>query len=150
MEPIGTVNEPLVIRQHERYTCRLDAQLSVEAAHADKVVYSRAAADADGIVPVTAVDVSSGGMGIETTTFIPRTCVLRVRIGGGEEPGEGVETSVRVQRVLMTDRKPTYYVGTAFVDSGPAHEQRVSQLISLARRASRNTAAAANQGSTGA
>lgn len=131
MEPMETAVEPLVIRQHERHTCRINAAVSVDDQHADKLVYSRAAADSGRSLPVVAVDISSGGMGIETTAFIPRTSLLKIRVGGEQD---GVETCVRVQRVLMTDRTPTYYVGTAFVEQGTAHEQRVAKLMNMAKR----------------
>jgi hypothetical protein len=40
-----------------------------------------------------------------------------------------VRTTVRVQRVTMTDRGPTYYIGTAFDDQADRCDVALGQMI---------------------
>lgn len=121
--------ESLVVRQHERVSCALAAEIGVSADHAEKVVLSRSVADANGRVNATATDVSRGGMGLRSGTFFPKHGLLTVKVK--ECPGRGAgewEATVRVERVCMVDRGPTYYLGTSFA-GGPADAARAEGLI---------------------
>jgi hypothetical protein len=124
----------LVVRRHERHACRVPVRLSVSPAHADRVAFSSAvgpAGDGEGGVRAELVDVSDGGLGIETTVMLPRSChaVVRVSVEGGQT----VEATVRVQRVLMTDLKPVYYLGTSLVDDGDEAKRLMGLIVGAAR-----------------
>jgi hypothetical protein len=132
MPPLGA--EQLVVRQHERFLCRLASQVRVAPDMAEQVVMSRSVGDHTGAVDVVVTDASRGGLGIESTVFFPRGCRLQVRVTIAGATAEQ-DLSLRVQRVTMLDRTPTYYLGLSFVSKGPEHDQRVGLLLEMARQA---------------
>ncbi|MGH7133129.1 MAG: hypothetical protein ACREJO_14435, partial [Phycisphaerales bacterium] len=64
-------NENLVVRQHERLNCALRAELRVSPEHAEKIIVSTAAGETNGVVPVTLIDLSSGGVGVKSKVIFP-------------------------------------------------------------------------------
>ncbi|HMN42583.1 MAG TPA: hypothetical protein PKE29_17215 [Phycisphaerales bacterium] len=128
--------EQLVVRQHERFHCRLASQLRVAAEVAEQVILARIVGDGSGSLDAFVTDCSRGGLGVESTVFFPRGCRLKVRVKPIDAyEGPGPEMVVRVQRVSMLDRKPTYYLGVSFVSKGPEHDASVGILLDMARRA---------------
>jgi len=109
----------LVVRQHERLRCELRAQAGVAPEHAAAIALSPLAADGAGCFEPTVVDISRGGIGLRTKVFLPKQSRIAVTI---TDPAIGapISMTVRVQRVVMTDRTPTYELGTAFVDPSPS------------------------------
>jgi hypothetical protein len=132
MHPPGA--EQLVVRQHERFLCRLAAHLRVAEDMAEQVMIARSVGDGVGAVDAFITDASRGGLGIESTVFFPRGCrvVVRVRAAG---PMPVQDLTLRVQRVSMLDRAPTYYLGLSFVSKGLEHEHSVVALLEHARQA---------------
>lgn len=131
-------NDNLVVRQHDRLSCRLPAILRVAKEHADRVVLARTAGDGHRTVKVVAVDVSSGGLALESPIFFPKACRLEVRLLNPEQPDGPplLETAIRIQRTAMLDRTPIYYLGGAFVtDSTPEHRSALDQLFNFLQRA---------------
>jgi hypothetical protein len=130
MHPPGA--EQLVVRQHERIVCRLAAHVRVTEDLAEQVVIARSVGDGMGAVEAFITDASRGGLGIESNVFFPRGCRVIVRVrASGTTPVQ--DLTLRVQRVSMLDRKPTYYIGLSFVSKGLEHEQSVARLLELAR-----------------
>ncbi len=128
--------EQLVVRQHERFHCRLASQLRVAAEVAEQVILARTVGDGSGSLDAFVTDCSRGGLGIESSVFFPRGCRIKVRVKPADAyEGPGPEMVVRVQRVSMLDRTPTYYLGVSFVSKGPEHEASVGILLDMARRA---------------
>lgn len=116
-------------RRHRRETCQVAASLRVAPEHADRVVIGRAGE----AVPATITDFGEGGLGIRTAIFLPRGCALVLRLGEGlPAGGQDAPATIRVRRVRMTDRQPTYYLGASF--DGPESE-RAGLLSALAVRA---------------
>ncbi len=134
-----------LVRQHERVSCRMAAVSRVEPG-SDQVVLSRASASGrgEGELGVWLVDVSPGGLGITSPLFFPRGTKLRVRLEATRDgAGARVEVAahagkgggaddhgllVRVQRCMMTDRAPTYYVGGSFVKPDRAAVMALMEL----------------------
>ena len=134
--------EQLVVRQHERFLCRLPSHVRVSEDAADQVALARSVGDGSGSLDVVITDASRGGLGIESSVFLPRGCRVKVRVKPAT--GESVhDVTLRVQRVTMLDRKPTYYLGMSFVSKGPDHDLGVGILLEMAR-----LAAAAGTGAT--
>jgi hypothetical protein len=123
--------EQLVVRQHERYLCRLTCQVRVGEQTAEQVVFARNVGDGSGALDTWVVDCSRGGMGLESTVFLPRGSRLKVRVIS--DAGAALEVHVRVQRAAMQDRSPTYYLGVSFAGSGDDHTRAVDQILALAR-----------------
>ena len=127
--------EQLVVRQHERFHCRLACQLRVADEAAEQVVMARTVGDGTGAIEAFVTDTSRGGLGIESPVFFPRGCRIKVRIkpsASGQAPEK--DMIVRVQRVSMLDRRPTYYLGLSFASKGPDHEAAVAVLLEMARQ----------------
>lgn len=127
--------ENLVVRQHERHTCALDAQVSVSPEFAERIQLARSVGSADGRIAATATDVSRGGMGLRSATFFPKHGQLMVRLPGAPTSGGGGawEVLVRVERVSMIDRGPTYYLGTSFC-AGEGQDRKVEALLAGLRQ----------------
>jgi hypothetical protein len=143
MQPQNDNN--LVVRQHERLSCGLHAEVFVAEEHAEKLVLTAAATGAGGIVPAIVSDLSHGGLGLRCKVFFPKGVRLVVRVLDAE-PGVGVfpnvlmQAIIRVQRVQMSDRKPTYYTGGSFVSEGEEFAQCVNRLMHRVREGGRAAA----------
>lgn len=129
-----TKNDQLVVRQHERLLCSLRAHLSVAEANASQVSIARTIGDGSGAIEVELVDCSRGGLGIQSSLFLPRSCQLVVRLIPDDSRGipNDLELLVRVQRASMISRTPTYYLGVSFRVPGPPQIDRVERLLVIA------------------
>jgi hypothetical protein len=107
----------LAVRRHERYACALPARLTIAPASTQAVRPSRSVGDTDGAIPATLVDCSLGGLGLRSALFLPVACHIRVTFTIGDAAHAA---TVRIQRAVMSDRAPTYYLGTALDDSDTA------------------------------
>lgn len=132
----------LVVRQHQRLQCALASEAVIAPEHVGPIALSPLAADSAGTFHPTVVDISRGGIGLRTKTFFPKQARITVTITDTalEAP---ITATVKVQRVVMTDRTPTYELGTAFVDPNPALLQAVAAATSRLN-ASKTTAGGAH------
>lgn len=132
----------LFVREHERHHCRIGVDLWIVPEDEEAVTLARSVGSEARMVRGTMVDCSRGGFGLEVGVFLPRKCRVGMRI---REEGEGgaapasretlaYETRGRVQRVAMIDRKPTYYLGMAFIDDGGGRGEALECLLEFARR----------------
>lgn len=133
----------LLVRGNIRFDIALPARAAVGDEHARKVRLGEASGAVHGWVPVDVVDVSAGGIGLVSGTFFPRRTLLRVEImpftaEGGAAAGESgvvmtgeplMRCQVRVQRVVMTDRRPAYLLGTSFADSGSEFDEALDGFL---------------------
>jgi len=127
--------DQLVVRQHERFHCRVPVQLRVEQDMTDQVALARTVGDGSGAVDAFITDTSRGGLGVESKVFFPRGCRIRIRVhGSGTDTGLKDELIVRVQRATMLDRSPTYYLGLSFLGKEPEHDHRIGELLALVQR----------------
>jgi hypothetical protein len=135
----------LVVRQHERLRCALTAEATIAPEHIGPITLSPLAADASGNFNPVVVDVSRGGIGLRTKVFLPKQARICVTI---TDPAIGtpISTTVRVQRVIMTDRAPTYELGTAFVDPSPGLLQTIAAAIARLQQAASPVATGAARG----
>jgi hypothetical protein len=125
--------ESLVVRAHERVRCELAGGASVAAEHAAMIVLASSAVDGSGSVVSTIVDLSRGGVGFRTKVYLPKQARLIVKItdpaAGATDTEAALTVLVKVMRVMMVDRGPTYEIGTAFVDPSQAMKDKVMALI---------------------
>lgn len=112
------VEEQVVVRQHERYSCRLAAATRVAQDLEGAVPLARGVREgSDGAgIACTIVDVSRGGIGIETGVFLPKTCKVEVTLPGSSIGDASARVALRgtVMRIAMLDRTPRYYLGLSF------------------------------------
>jgi hypothetical protein len=133
---MSKVTNELVVRRHERIACALPAVVAIADDSRGAMRLSRSHTRPDGSIDVEVVDVAAGGMGLSSALFLPRGCGLSVEIKGAG--GEVFSARVRVQRVLMSDRTPTYYIGASFEG---ADASAVEGLIARAKASRRENAA---------
>lgn len=105
---------------------------------AEQVTLARSISDGTGAIDVFITDASRGGLGIESNVFMPRGCRLKIRVQAAAQ-GAIHDLTLRVQRVTMLDRKPTYYLGLSFVSKGPDNDLGVGILLEQARQSAANT-----------
>ncbi len=99
-----------------RHEIVLPAKVRVAPEHAETVRYARGIADSEGWISVDLVDFATGGSGFISTVYLPRGLVLEMQIPGRDGEPPLVVARTRVVRVQMTDRRPAYLVGVAYVD----------------------------------
>lgn len=129
----------LIVREHERYACALDAVLRIDSpgvALASAVTEGGAGGD---MLRVRMVDCSAGGVGLQSPVFIPRGCRVQLMVfhpaPADAEPASQVgtgwllEAPLRIQRVSMISRDPLYYFGSAFADLDPQQAAGVRRLL---------------------
>lgn len=90
-----------IVRQDERLKCDVPASVAVDPACADDVPLAR------GGSPARIIDAGPGGLAIEWNTFLPRECRIRL-LATPRENAAPIELRLRVQRVTMAGRAPTY------------------------------------------
>lgn len=136
-------DQGLVIRRSTRYDVVIPSRVCIAPAHAGLVKLSASSGVRDGWLDLDVVDFSSGGVGILSPVFLPRGCLLAIRL---LSPGDAdaadltlLEVVVRVQRVVMTDRRPAYLMGTAFED---LTAKTVTEIEALLKRMEGNALAA--------
>ncbi len=126
--------ETLLVRQHERLKCSLRVQVAAAPECGTQVRLARTLGDGSRVVNATVIDCSPGGLGINSSVFFPKTSVIHVRITAtnGAHTTIAYEGPLRVQRVAMIGREPTYYLGTSFVERPAA--DTIELLMNEAKR----------------
>lgn len=107
---MATIQE-LAVRQTQRHDVALKGRVAIAPEHASLVRLAQSAGGKDGWIDVDVVDVSVGGLALLSPVFLPRRVMAIVRILGTEAGTVMLETPAKVQRVVMTDRRPMYLVG---------------------------------------
>lgn len=119
----------LSVRQHERFSCDLPAEITIAPACAGQVRPMGVAQSAVGVIPGRLTDASKGGIGLRTGVYLPKHCRIAVRVADPERAGEAVLVgTLVVQRTAMLDRAPTYYVGAAFEGTGGGEQPLLARL----------------------
>lgn len=120
----------LVVRQSARHDIALRASMSIDKLHAEAVRFSSGACGTDGRVGADVVDVSTGGIGLMSPVFIPRKAVVTLEIFGLDPQAAPLTTvCCRVQRVMMTDRRPAYLLGLAFERISAEESSKIQSLL---------------------
>jgi hypothetical protein len=121
---------PIIIRQSARYDIALRAHLAIAKPHASDVKFASAAGAKDGWIECDLIDISTGGVGLITRLFVPRRVLAKVRVFSDENCSSPVlECTCRIQRVIMTDRRPAYLLGTSFEGMTPAETESLERLF---------------------
>lgn len=145
----------LTVRQHERETVRVAVEFTVGQSIGTQVRFSGSSgAVGSHVIRGEAIDISSGGMGLRTNQFLPRMCEGIVQVftpsaapssASDVDPTENVQPSevileqrVKVRRVTMIGREPTYSIGVAFVQPSPALDRQIAELFQRIQDSSAN------------
>lgn len=131
----------LTVRRHERHQLSLAGLVAVsshpapaigmDAFRGGRLRFSPESGVNESGFAAKVVDLGAGGLGFTAQQFIPRGALLRVRVlaENGSQASPRLDVDVRVQRVAMIDRKPTYLFGVSFVDPSPAALASVKALV---------------------
>ncbi len=126
----------LIVRDSERHEISLPARVRVAGEHVSVVRLAAGAPTKDGWIETDLMDLSRTGFGLVSPVFLPRLTLIQVQIfdpADGDDAQPLADGVVRVRRVLMTDGRPGYLLGTS-VD--PAHSMINRQLDALVDRCS--------------
>jgi|GEM_PF-3330411 len=106
----------LTVRHDVRRNVALLCELSIAKDHQRAVCLSAKACAADGRITAMIIDASEGGLGVTTSVFIPlRTIVtMSVSFRDSDRAQTTCMAPMRIKRVIMTDRAPTYELGLSF------------------------------------
>lgn len=115
------------VRQHQRYVCNMAAATRFDEGDARRLKLSPEASTSATAMACQLIDASRGGVGFSSRVYLPPSLRLIVSL---KVAGIMQEVKVRVQRVRMLDRTPTYYIGTSFVGTGEEHTRVVESLLS--------------------
>ncbi|MEM1331457.1 MAG: hypothetical protein AAGG07_12950 [Planctomycetota bacterium] len=121
---MGTPQD-LNVRSTARHDIALPARVEIAPEHRSVVGLERSRLNQDGKLECMVVDAGVGGLGLLTEVFLPRRSLLIVRAYSIDEAREVLEATVRVQRVVMTDRRPAYLIGTAFEQANAAMDRAI-------------------------
>lgn len=117
-------------RQFHRHSTQYEARIEPQSDHADQFRLSFP----DAQTGMAVIDVSEGGLGLQSGIYFPRNLRLRLHVSS-VEPGLDSDASAPtvhgiVRRCVMIDHKPTYHVGVQFVDA-QGHDERLLIQSSL-------------------
>jgi len=114
------------VRQHQRYQCNIAAAVRFDEADARRVKLSPEASTSATTVACQLIDASRGGVGFSSKVYLPPSIRLVVSL---KVSGIVQEVRVKVQRVRMLDRTPSYYIGTSFIGTSEEHGRVVEALL---------------------
>lgn len=113
-----------LVRADERRSCEVVARLSSAEESREQVEFSESQD-----LEVTIVDYSNGGLGVRSSRFVPQGCAVSVRVVSDRAPS-AAECDGRVQRVMMMDRGPSYYLGLSFTGEGGSSNAMLAAIRS--------------------
>ncbi|MEZ6164937.1 MAG: PilZ domain-containing protein [Phycisphaerales bacterium] len=121
----------LIVRRSVRYEISMPARLRVAPHHADALGFAKGVCGENRWIDISIIDFAAGGLGFIIEVFLPRNVDLELEIPSflPGEAGTLLSCIVRVQRVQMTDRRPAYKVGAAFVDTSEAVMNDIEAML---------------------
>jgi hypothetical protein len=130
---MGVKKQTLIVREFQRHELVLPASISVAPEHQTAVRFSPALCERDGWVSATLTDFSPGGVGLMVPLYLPRACLIRVRVKSprGSKPEHVLDVTVRVQRIRMTDRRPGFLVGTSYAGVTDGQREAIENLATF-------------------
>jgi len=123
-------NSGLIVRRTERFEISLPARVRVAMNHIEAVQFAKGVVDSDRWVNIDVVDFAEGGLGFVTEVFFARGLELEVEIPNIGNPDDVlIRCEMQVKRVQMTDRRPAYLIGCAFVGIDDEKKASIDALI---------------------
>lgn len=120
---------PFIARRATRVDVCIHAQVRVHPQDGEVLKLSTGVTSAGPWLDVDVVDLSLGGLGYATSLFLPRGVRVMFRLMGSKgEPSPVI--GARVQRVVMTDRRPSYIVGCAFDETSDEAMASIRRILS--------------------
>ncbi|MCB9846468.1 MAG: PilZ domain-containing protein [Phycisphaeraceae bacterium] len=122
----------LNIRRSVRNELYLPAKIAIAPEHRSLVRFAPSAG-ANGWIDADLLDFSPGGVGLITRVFVPRRCRIQIRVFDLADPSvQLLETTARVMRLVMTDGRPAYMLGTSFEDDDSHTSEGIERMMRIA------------------
>ncbi|MHA7812680.1 MAG: PilZ domain-containing protein [Phycisphaerales bacterium] len=121
----------LIVRRSVRFEISLPGRMRVAPHHADALSFAKGVCGEDRWIDIDVIDFAEGGLGFMSEVFVPRRVDLEIEIPGFHPDDQNVllRCVMRVHRVQMTDRRPAYKIGGAFVELDAETEAQVENLL---------------------
>ncbi|MFG0245835.1 MAG: PilZ domain-containing protein [Phycisphaerales bacterium JB052] len=121
----------LIVRRSVRFEIAMPARIRVAPHHAEILNFSKGVCDEDRWIEVDVIDFAAGGLGFIIDVFLPRNVDLEIEVFDFHDKTNPplLTSTLRVQRVLMTDRRPAYQIGCSFTDQNDESKAQVESLI---------------------
>ena len=125
------VNAEARARRSERHEIVLPVRFRLTAKSRERVHLLSIESDPQMLLRGDLIDLSRGGVGFMGTHFIPKGTRLELRICGLDaDPARALLSArIRVQRIRMTDSRPAYFIGGAFVESDEIFDHDLELLL---------------------
>lgn len=119
----------LIVRRSVRFEISLPARMRIAAHHADAISFAKGVCGENRWIDISVIDFAEGGLGFMTDVFLPRQVDLEIEIPSGSGEEVYLNCQLRVQRVQMTDRRPGYKIGGAFINLVPETEAQIESML---------------------
>lgn len=119
----------LIVRRSVRFEISLPARMRIAAHHADAISFAKGVCGENRWIEISVIDFAQGGLGFMTDVFLPRQVDLEIEIPSGSGEEIYLNCELRVQRVQMTDRRPGYKIGGAFINLVPETESQIESML---------------------
>lgn len=126
---MGNQGSEFVVRRNQRHDVALRARISVQPERPGGVRLAAPSGVRDGWLECDAVDFGAGGVGFLTPVFLPRRTLIRALVMSDPTTAPMLDAMLRVQRVVMTDRRPMYLLGTSFEKPTPQTHAQIAELL---------------------
>ena len=123
----------LAIRRTKRRVIGVEGRLLIHPDHSETVKLTASAPrTSDGSIPITAIDVSEGGIGVLTACFLPKRTLCELFLDNPRDATKPLFSArMRVAQPRMVDRRPGYQLGLIFEEDGAEFQRRLKDLIQL-------------------
>ncbi len=122
----------VVVRKNVRHDVALRAAVSIVGECANMVRLSPGANAPTGWLDLDCVDLSLGGIGLASPVFFPRQTRLAVKLHSPTDDQKVIlECVCVVRRVIMTDGRPAYHLGTSFDGMSEEMRQKAEHILSM-------------------
>jgi hypothetical protein len=109
----------------------MPARIRVAAHHADALGFAKGVCGENRWMDISIIDFAAGGLGFIIEVFLPRNVDLELEIPSflpGEQ-GLMLSCTLKVQRVQMTDRRPAYKIGAAFINVDDSVNRDIEAML---------------------
>ena len=119
------------VRGSERHEIVLPVRVRLATRFGDRVRFRDGVLQEPSILAGDLIDISRGGIGLMLTEFLPKGTRGELRICGldGDPSRPLLVSKIRVQRSRMTDSRPAYLIGAAFVEIDAVFEHDLESLL---------------------
>jgi len=120
----------LIVRRSTRHEIVLPAKVRVAPEHAQEIRFAKGVTNAEGWIDCDLVDFALGGAAVVTGCLLPRGAAIEMLLPESDESSPPIlRVRCRVMRVQMTDRRPAYLIGFAFVSPDDQATRSIEALL---------------------